>query len=125
MYKRQLDIRTQKEGELSTLRSELYKITVILTEQKEQLAGDKNQMVDFLGDIAHQLRTPLSAILLQTELWQDPAVSLGEKSECVFRIQQETERMGWLVEELLKPVSYTHLSWPVHWEFRQCSVFPK
>lgn len=99
---RTLDIRTQREGELSALRSELYKITVILTEQKAQLASDKNQMADFLGDIAHQLRTPLSAILLQTELWQDPAVSPGEKSECVLRMKQETERMGWLVEELLK-----------------------
>lgn len=99
---RTLDIRTQREGELSALRDELYKITVILCEQKKQLAQDKKQMADFLGDVAHQLRTPLSAMVLQTELWQDAAVPAGEKTECAARIQQEAERMSWLVEQLLK-----------------------
>ena len=97
-----LDVRTQKEGELSVLRDELYKITVILCEQRESLSRDKKQMADFLGDMAHQLRTPLSAILLQTELWQDPSVSEQEKTECARQTQRAAERMGWLVEQLLR-----------------------
>ena len=97
-----LDIRTQREGELSLLRNELYKVTAILWEQKECLSRDRQQMADFLGDVAHQLRTPLAAIVLQTELWQDAAVSQTEKTECAARIQQAAERMGWLVEQLLQ-----------------------
>ena len=97
-----LDIRTQREGELSALRSELYKITTILCEQKKQLMKDKRQMADFLGDVAHQLRTPLSAILLQTELWQGQEIPENEKEECAFRIQKAAERIRWLVEQLLR-----------------------
>ena len=89
-------------GELSLLRNELYKVTAILWEQKECLSRDRQQMADFLGDVAHQLRTPLAAIVLQTELWQDAAVSQTEKTECAARIQQAAERMGWLVEQLLQ-----------------------
>lgn len=97
-----LDIRTQQEGELNALRDDIYKITTILAQQKRSLEQEKTRMADFLGDVAHQLRTPLSGILLQTELWQSPLVSSQDKSRCMEQIEQLTQRMQWLVEQLLK-----------------------
>lgn len=75
-----LDIRTQREGELNALRDDIYKITTILGEQKAALEADKRLLADFLGDVAHQLKTPLSAIVLQTEVWEDAAVPEAEKT---------------------------------------------
>ena len=97
-----LDIRTQREGELNALRDDIYKITTILGEQKAALEADKHLLADFLGDVAHQLKTPIAAILLQTELWEDKAVPAEEKDQCALRVEQAAERMGWLVEQLLK-----------------------
>lgn len=97
-----LDIRTQREGELNALRDDIYKITTILGEQKAALEEDKRLLADFLGDVAHQLKTPIAAILLQTELWEDKAVPAEEKDQCACRVSQAAERMGWLVEQLLK-----------------------
>ena len=97
-----LDIRTQREGELNALRDDIYKITTILGEQKTALEEDKRLLADFLGDVAHQLKTPIAAILLQTELWEDEAVPAEEKDQCASRVSQAAERMGWLVEQLLK-----------------------
>ncbi|HJA24957.1 MAG TPA: HAMP domain-containing histidine kinase [Candidatus Fournierella merdigallinarum] len=97
-----LDIRTQREGELSALRDDIYKITTILGEQKAALEADKQLLADFLGDVAHQLKTPISAILLQAELWQDGAVPAGEKDQCARRTEEAAETMRWLVEQLLK-----------------------
>lgn len=97
-----LDIRTQREGELNALRDDIYKITTILGEQKAALEEDKHLLADFLGDVAHQLKTPIAAILLQTELWEDKAVPSEEKEQCAGRVAQSAERMGWLVEQLLK-----------------------
>lgn len=97
-----LDIRTQREGELNALRDDIYKITTILGEQKAALEEDKRLLADFLGDVAHQLKTPIAAILLQTELWEDEAVPAEEKDQCASRVSQAAERMGWLVEQLLK-----------------------
>lgn len=97
-----LDIRTQKEGELNALRDDIYKITTILGEQKAALEADKRLLADFLGDVAHQLKTPIAAIMLQTELWQDEAVPQEEKDACALRVAEAAERMRWLVEQLLK-----------------------
>ena len=97
-----LDIRTQREGELNALRDDIYKITTILGEQKAALEADKRLLADFLGDVAHQMKTPIAAIMLQTELWGDEAVSVAEKSRCACRVEEAAERMRWLVEQLLK-----------------------
>ena len=97
-----LDIRTQREGELNALRDDIYKITTILGEQKTALEADKRLLADFLGDVAHQLKTPLAAIVLQTEVWEDAAVPAGEKALCARQVTDAAERMRWLVEQLLK-----------------------
>ena len=97
-----LDIRTQREGELNALRDDIYKITTILGEQKAALEADKRLLADFLGDVAHQLKTPLSAIVLQTEVWEDAAVPEAEKTACARQVAEAAERMRWLVEQLLK-----------------------
>lgn len=97
-----LDIRTQREGELNALRDDIYKITTILGEQKAALEADKRLLADFLGDVAHQLKTPLSAIVLQTEVWEDAAVPEEEKTACARQVAEAAERMRWLVEQLLK-----------------------
>ena len=97
-----LDIRTQREGELSALRDDIYKLTTILSRQKEALAGEKQRLADFLGDVAHQLKTPLSAILLETELWQSPLVPAEEKEGCAERIAASARRTQWLASQLLK-----------------------
>lgn len=97
-----LDIRTQREGELNALRDDIYKITTILGQQKAALEADKRLLADFLGDVAHQLKTPIAAILLQTELWEDKAVPACEKDQCACNVAQAAERMSWLVEQLLK-----------------------
>ena len=59
---RRLDIRDNREGELSILKNDLYKLTVTLQEQSELLARDKNRLSDALADISHQLKTPLTSI---------------------------------------------------------------
>ena len=54
-----LDIRDNREGELSLLKNDLHKITVTLRQQSAQLAHDKEFLQQLLGNISHQLRTCL------------------------------------------------------------------
>lgn len=51
-----------KEGELAVLNSEIYKMTVRLREQTERLENEKNYLKDYLADISHQIRTPMTSI---------------------------------------------------------------
>lgn len=67
-----LDIRDNREGELSLLKNDLYKITVTLRQQSDQLAHDKEFLQQLLGSISHQLRTPLTGMLVMADLLARP-----------------------------------------------------
>ena len=96
------DIRDQRPGELGALKDDLYKITVLLRRQAADLARQKEFLARTLQDVAHQLKTPLAAIGLETEVWQSPGVSQEEKDGCAERAAEQVERMDWLVQTLLK-----------------------
>ena len=56
----------------------------------------------FVADASHELRTPLTAIRGFAELHRQGAVPDGEKTnELIARIEKESKRMGYLVEDLL------------------------
>jgi two-component system OmpR family sensor kinase len=56
----------------------------------------------FVADASHELRTPLTAIRGFAELHRQGAVPEGEKTnELIARIEKESMRMGYLVEDLL------------------------
>lgn len=54
-------ISQEEEGELSILESEIAKMTTRIRDQNEALSKEKKHLADALADIAHQLRTPLTA----------------------------------------------------------------
>ena len=91
----------QTPGELSALQDDLYKITSILQQQATALEADKRFLADSLSDIAHQLRTPLSAILLQCDFLREE-LPPGEAEESLAQIETQADRIRWLVEALLR-----------------------
>ena len=62
------DIIDQEEGELSILKTNIYKATTTLKFQKELLASDKKMLADALADISHQLKTPLTSMMVMNDL---------------------------------------------------------
>ncbi|GAE93660.1 sensor protein resE [Gracilibacillus boraciitolerans JCM 21714] len=54
----ELDLRDNHEGELSILKSDIYKVTLMLSEQRSLLEEDKHQLTNAISDISHQLKTP-------------------------------------------------------------------
>ncbi len=53
-----------EEGDLSILKNEISKMTVMLRQQAERLSGEKVKLADSLADISHQIRTPLTSLNL-------------------------------------------------------------
>lgn len=88
-----LDISEYQEGELAKLQAELYKTTVMIKNMNIQLKDQKDTLQKALEDIAHQLKTPLSSVLLLNEL-QEP-------DELVDRSYEQIGRLKYLVESLL------------------------
>ena len=96
-----LDIRDNREGELSLLKNDLYKITVTLSQQSDQLAHDKEFLQQLLGSISHQLRTPLTGMLVMADLLARPDLTAEKRQEFTGQLTAQLERMQWLLERLL------------------------
>ncbi|MBC8079251.1 MAG: HAMP domain-containing histidine kinase [Gorillibacterium sp.] len=97
-----LDIRDNQEGELSILKSNIYKVTLMLSEQSELLKRDKKYLADAISDISHQLKTPLTSMAVMTDLLLDNQLKEAKKNEFIRSIHTQLERIEWLVTSLLK-----------------------
>ena len=96
------DIPQYREGELSILHSDLYKITRTLQLQKESLQKDKLFLADSLSDISHQLKTPLAALNIYNGLLQGETEELPQIQEFAALSEKELDRIETLVQNLLK-----------------------
>lgn len=97
-----LDIRDNREGELSILKNDIYKLTLTLSEQSELLRKDKKYLADALADISHQLKTPLTSITIMTDLLSAGNLSPEKRTEFTANIAAQLERIEWLITSLLK-----------------------
>lgn len=98
-----LDILDNNEDELSLLKNELYKITIMLKEQTENLKKDKVNLKDSISDISHQLKTPLTSIsILLDDIIENPNMDKKTKDEFLYSIRKEVNNIQTLVQNLLK-----------------------
>lgn len=97
-----LDIRDNYEGELSVLKNDIYKVTLMLSEQSLQLQKDKIKLTDAISDISHQLKTPLTSMMVMVDLLSDDELPSEKRREFTHNIQVQLERIEWLVSSLLK-----------------------
>ncbi|CUX31488.1 sensor histidine kinase [Clostridium sp. C105KSO13] len=96
-----LALADNSEGELSILKNNLYKVTVLLRSQNEMLKKDKTYLADSLADISHQLKTPLTSMMVMTELLEEEE-DLGKRKEFLSIIDTQLSKMKWLISNLLK-----------------------
>ncbi len=91
----------QAEGKLKILQSEIYKLSCLLQEQYASEAEKNQYLADMISNISHQIKTPLTAITIMTDLIKSEQLSREEQQQCVLRITQQTDRITWLVQTLL------------------------
>ncbi|MFV0350805.1 MAG: sensor histidine kinase [Oscillospiraceae bacterium] len=97
-----LPLRTNREGELSILRNDLYKVLSAYAGQSEQLRRDKTHLSVALSDISHQIKTPLTGLLVMCDALQSDALPEEKRKNFVHRIETQLERLRWLVDSLLR-----------------------
>ena len=89
------------EGELSILCTEIRKLTVMLREQNTRLQNEKNYLKESLEDISHQLRTPLTSMMLILGMMRKQPPDSPQYTENLRELTALLTRMQWLIETLL------------------------
>ncbi|MBQ9608936.1 MAG: HAMP domain-containing histidine kinase [Lachnospiraceae bacterium] len=91
------------EDELSILKNEIYKTTVMLKESADNSLNDKKNLKKSLEDISHQLKTPLTSILVILDnLIDDPDMDEDIRQDFIRDIKRETLNINFLVQAILK-----------------------
>lgn len=98
-----LKIEENDNGELSKLRNELYKTTVLLKETAEISEKEKENLSTAIADISHQLKTPLTSIRIMLDNIQDnPDMEKAVRDDFLADISKQIDWISSLVVSLLK-----------------------
>lgn len=96
-----VQVDTYQEGELSVLQAELYKLSVTLSHQNDLLVEKQTFVQDSLNDIAHQIKTPLTSMMLMTDLMLDGELPKAKQQEFIESIQKQLDRLKLLIANLM------------------------
>lgn len=95
------EIENTDEGEFGILQSEVYKVVALLREKYSAEKKQKLYMSDMLSDISHQIKTPLTAIQLMTELLEQAELDDKKRLRYAEKIDSQVTRITWLIRNLL------------------------
>lgn len=89
------------ESRLSSLESKWYRYLTSskLSEQKINL--EKNKIKELVSDISHQTKTPLTNIILYSQLLLEQNLD-DESKYLAYEIQNQTQKLNFLIQSLVK-----------------------
>ena len=91
------------EEDLSLLKNEIFKTTIMLNEISEISKKDKKELEESLEDISHQLKTPLTSILIMIDtLLDDEDMDQNTREDFLRNMKREVMNINFLVKSILK-----------------------
>ena len=95
-----IDLRVSHEGVWNILRNDIHILAKQKNEQVDVLLQDKAVLRDTLADISHQLKTPLTSMMIMIDLLGGAPAE--KQAEFIQNIKVGLQRTEWLVSALLK-----------------------
>ena len=96
----ELDIRVNKEGSFNILKNDIYALVNTKNEQIKAVETERDSLSDYMADISHQLKTPITSMMIMADLLEEAEPE--KQTEFIHNIQVSLNKMEWLVGALLK-----------------------
>ena len=97
-----LNLLDNVEGNLSILKNEIYTTTVCLKESYDREYKERKSIKDNLANISHQLKTPLTAVILMIDTLLEEDVDPLRQKEFLSDIRLQVENINFLIIAMLK-----------------------
>ena len=94
------DIRDNKEGPFSILKNDVYNLVTTRNEQLDSAYKQRDSLSEYMSDISHQLKTPITSMLIMLDLLEE--ADDDKRREFIRNIKFSLTKMQWLVGALLK-----------------------
>lgn len=70
--------------------------------RENQAVEEKNQVMELISDLSHQLKTPFANIVMNTELLREDGLTKEQRREFLEHTESQVRKMQWLMNSLLK-----------------------
>lgn len=96
-----LEIRVIDETNLSSIKNTLRRLVEDSCLAKENMVSQKEKIQTLISDISHQTITPISNILLYSQLLEEQIEGTDTKNS-IKAIQEQAEKLNFLIDSLVK-----------------------
>lgn len=97
-----IDFNTYDDNVLSSLKDDIYKMTIKLKNMADNSNKEKKYLATTLSDISHQLKTPLTSLFVFNEILKQDNLDLKTRKEILEKSEKQLEIIKWLITSLLK-----------------------
>lgn len=94
------DIRDNREGPFSILKNDIYSFVQSKNEQLTQAEAERDILAEYMADISHQLKTPITSMMIMMDLLEEAEPE--KQQEFIHNIKVSLSKMEWLIGALLK-----------------------
>ncbi|GGG00255.1 sensor histidine kinase [Paenibacillus aceti] len=90
------------ETNLSSLENKLIRYIDLSFHHERKIEAEKNKIKELISDISHQTKTPLSNIVLYSQLLAEQSGLEGDTQQWVKQIRTQADKLDWLIQSLIK-----------------------
>lgn len=97
-----INIDEHKEGEFSKLSVALRNMRDVIRNNINEIKKEKKFLVELLSDISHQLKTPLSSMIVYNDIMINKDITKEQREKFLLNNEVQLHRMRWLIQSILK-----------------------